>query len=155
MTDLYEIVFENVSKKNLSQLLDVIFFPKILTVTFNSKDITEYWSTCSSLNHLSKMENSDFIFLKLRNFIANNLEINPCIVRILKYNDKFDINLIFEESDVLINDNRSIASILRNFAQTIATEYEIQIFYGGLEPACDHDTRYFSGAELGPLAKLV
>lgn len=67
-------------------------------------------------------------------------------VRVLRYEgDKLDIELNFDLSEQAFN-GRSWQLALRDFSVLTAREAGVTSFFGGLEPAIDEDTRFFTGS---------
>lgn len=151
MSDLSEIVFENVPENQLTNLVDEFLCSNILTATINGEDISENLDTRSISNSILTMQDGD-AFFNLSRLYAFGLEIQSCSVQIIKYDGIFDFNLIFEIEHLKKNKDESTAFTMQKFAQKISEKYKIKNFYGGLEPAHDYGTRYFTRYYFGPLA---
>ena len=150
MSDLSEIVFENVPENQLANLVDEFLCSNILTATINGEDILEDLDTCSISYSILTMKDGD-AFFNLSRLYAFGLEIKSCSIQIIKYDGIFDFNLIFE-IEHLKKQSESTTFTMQKFAQKISEKYRIKNFYGGLEPAYDCETRYFTRHDFGPLA---
>ena len=95
MSDLSDIVFENAPENELANLVDKFLCSNILTATINGEDISEDLHTRSISNSILTMKDGD-AFFNLSILYAFGLEIQSCSVQIIKYDEIFDFNLIFE-----------------------------------------------------------
>ena len=50
------------------------------------------------------------------------------------------------------SDEDSIILSVFEFSKSLARNRGVKSFYGGIEPAVDEETRFFTGAKMGPLA---
>ena len=95
MSELSEIVFENVTENELDNLVDKFLCSNILTATINGEDILEDLDTRSISNSILTMKDGN-AFFNLSILYAFGLKIQSCSVQIIKYDGIFDFNLIFE-----------------------------------------------------------
>lgn len=86
----------------------------------------------------------------------SNLNIAGCIIpsvllRLVKYEDQYDIDFNFDESDIADVGAAALMKKLHGYISELGKGYQVRDWFGGIEPASDEDTRYFTGSELGPL----
>ena len=70
-------------------------------------------------------------------------------LRVVKYEGKVDVELSFNDVSPIAIDHVMLAA--QRYAERLSTKFNMKIFYGGLEPAGDTDTTYFTGNTLGSL----
>ncbi len=84
--------------------------------------------------------------IKLDGIILPNVQL-----RLVKYGNEYDIDFNFDYNELRNIDMTALIDNLHAHAKNIALELGITSFYGGIEPASDEDTRYFTNEEKGPL----
>ena len=151
MSELIEIVFQNVMVHKLVAIISEQICPQVLSASYNGEDIQNRFEKNVFEESLAGMKNGDSIFLNTRMIASNSTEVQFCSAQIIKYNNILDLSLIFDLEDLPKSSEASIPHLLRDFAFNIAQKYSIDVYYGGIEPACDKQTQLFAGTELGPL----
>ncbi|MGC7839028.1 hypothetical protein ACPZMI_11265 [Pseudomonas wayambapalatensis] len=74
----------------------------------------------------------------------------PCVLlRVVKYSEGVDVELSFNEVPFFSAD--CVMRAMRDYSSGLSNRFEFSQFYGGLEPAVDTNTRYFTGNSFGPL----
>lgn len=156
MADLLEVVLENISRSKVCQLLMLLLGYAGRIVEVQCSEGIEL----SSENDISEDDVRSFISLsedaslivKLNNLnIAGNI-IPSVLLRLIKYGDQFDIDFNFDEADIAGMGTTALMKQLHVCVSELGKEYQVSDWFGGLEPASDEDTRYFTGSELGPLS---
>jgi len=71
-------------------------------------------------------------------------------VRILRYDDQYDIEVNFVPRDAEGGSPEGIMDALHQYAMHLSQRHHVDSYYAGLEPASDEETRYFTGAVRGP-----
>jgi hypothetical protein len=97
----------------------------------------------------SSNHNDGLCKLPIVTLVVGDTAIPNVSVRILHYDGKFDVEANWSTADLPEPAEWSIAALHRK-AQEIATRYEIESYFAGLDPASDEDTRFFTGRSLGP-----
>jgi hypothetical protein len=92
------------------------------------------------------------VLVNVRNLKIMELIIGSVLVRILKYDGVFDIDLSFDENDVGLR-GRAVLDALLTYSKEMADKFEVANCFYGVEPASDEDTRFFTSGELGPFAR--
>ncbi len=84
--------------------------------------------------------------------ISDQLEIERPHVRVLCYGESiYDVEINFVICDVKPLALSRLAPALQAFAINLTEGISSPSFFAGLDPACDQDTRIFTGTKLGPL----
>jgi hypothetical protein len=69
-------------------------------------------------------------------------------IRVVWVPGGFDVEMSVDLDD--IDDPGALAGAMFSEAQRLAAAHGVESFYAGLEPACDRETRIFTGNEIGP-----
>lgn len=152
MSDLSEIVFENLNLPTLLNIVDALLLPECLSISLNGNELMYLTGGKQVGSAVSEMDSGDCFFFSNRKIKCGDYEISPCNAQILRLGEKYDLNLIFDDEATVSPHDGCLASSLKSFAESIAQEFNACDFYGGLEPAQDEETRYFSAGKLGPLS---
>ena len=155
MSSLIEVVFENIAKRNATQLLMTLITSAKQTVSTQcSEDVAimdgEKLNTIILNSALNYKDNLTALF-NLRELKVGGTVLPKVLLRLVKYADQYDIDFNFDKSGL---DNQNLMPLiteLQNFANNLATDYDVKNVFGGMEPASDEDTRYFTNKVLGPL----
>ncbi len=155
MSNLFEVVFEDIPKsKVIPLLLSLIASSNRVINTRCSGGISfmdgDKIST-SILESVLNFEGDISMLFDLQDMHVGSIDLPKVLLRLVKYTDKYDIDFNFDESEI---DNKYIQSLiaeLHDCAKKLASDYNIQNFFGGMEPALDEDTRYFTNEVLGPI----
>jgi len=84
--------------------------------------------------------------------ISDRLVIRRPHVRVLCYGDSiYDLEINFAIQDIDPQERSRLANDLQDYASKLANSIGSTVFFAGLEPASDEDTRIFTGEQLGPL----
>ncbi len=155
MSNLFEVVFEDIPKnKVMPLLLSLIASSNRVINTRCSEDISfvdrDKIST-SLLQYVLNFEGDISMLFDLQDMRTGSIDLPKVLLRLVKYEDKYDIDFNFNESEVDNKDIQSLIVELHGYAKKLAHDYEIQSFFGGLEPASDEETRYFTNELLRPL----
>lgn len=155
MSSILEVVFERVTKSCVIQLLSLLI-----------KNVEEISSIqCSEKvelfvnDGLSKEAIDQFLrfdgeiialfnlkAMKLRDIVLPNVQL-----RLVKYENEYDIDFNFDCNEIENTSTAVLIDELHAQAKDFACKFDIASFYGGMEPASDEDTRYFTNDVLGPL----
>jgi hypothetical protein len=154
-TESYEVVFADVPAKKLLALLtaiegsaetlsDLKLSEPILVSRDGGvyKELIDDFLTCENAICLSEL---------LGRFrVAYALLLPLVLLRVVKFGAVTDVELSFDWVDEL--DADGLMEAMQVYAGNLCKIYEVAEFYGGLEPAVDIETRYFTNDKLGPLA---
>ena len=159
MSSLIEVVFENVAKSVVPQLLmTLVASAKQIISTQCSEDIAIMDGDKLNTNILDSALNFEgnlTVLFNLQELKAGGIVLPKVLLRIIKYADQYDIDFSFDESEVENQNLMSLITELQSYANKLANDYGIRSVFGGMEPASDEETRYFTNEVLGPLAKQV
>jgi len=155
MSDILEIVLENIPHQNVFRVLRLLLEQsgKILEVECSEK------IKINIDNGVSKMDIENFmhlsedacLFLKLDYIHLAKFKIPLVLIRLVKYGGLFDIDFNFEESDIANMGAAELMGSLHPSISELCEKNDVNNWFGGLEPAVDEETRYFTGKKLGPL----
>lgn len=155
MADLLEVVLENVLRSKVCQLLMLLLGQAGQITEIQCSEVIKF----SSETNISEGEIESFLNLPDDASLIiklSSLDIADCIIpsvllRLVKYGDQYDVDFNFDESDVTSMDTMALMKQLHGYISELGERYEVGDWFGGIEPASDEDTRYFTGNEFGPL----
>ena len=156
MTNLIEIVFEQVSKSCIVQLFCMLIncSEKVKNLQCSEEQFELIDANDLSEDALTKLTLFNGDLSLIINVTALNLDdiMLPNIqLRLIKYGNDYDVDLNFDFNELRDIDTITLINRLHKNTQKLASKFEVTCFYGGMEPASDEDTRYFTDDEIGPL----
>lgn len=155
MAEILEVVLEGVLRSKVNQILMILLSNAGTIVDVQcSEDIQ-----LSDEERISEQEIEAFLNLsddaclsiKLSTLKIDGIAIPSVLLRLLKYNDQFDIDFNFNESDIENISTTALMTKLHSYTTKLGESYEVGHWFGGMEPASDEDTRYFTDNKFGPL----
>lgn len=155
MSDLLEVVLEDVLHSDVCQLF-MSFLEQADQITEIQCSEPFKFSSGNSLLYdqvriFIDLPDDASLIVKFSSLNIASYMIPSVLLRLVKYGEKYDIDFSFDESDIAdlgtIELMKSLYAHISNFSK----QYQISDFFGGLEPASDEDTRYFSSNGFGPL----
>ncbi|NIF15406.1 hypothetical protein [Pantoea sp. Cy-639] len=154
MSELYEIVLQQVAKSDLHALLECI---EMGSQTLSGLAVSEKFGGIVSAGVNKKLvdaflahEGDACLMAHLHEFnVSRSIRLPLVFLRVIKHKDEVDIELSFNDTPPL--DIGRIMFAMQRYTDELSKKFHIKEFYGGLEPAADIDTRYFTGNTLGPL----
>jgi hypothetical protein len=154
MKELYEVVLNGVAKEDLLALLNILksHSERVVDVTASQKlDIENRLCLDQELVvELCGFDGDVCVTAKLYGFdIISTRSDFFALLRIIKYGEDVDVELCFDDA-CLINLDRVMLA-LQKYLQGISDKIRMAEFYGGMEPARDLETRYFTNDVLGPV----
>lgn len=72
-------------------------------------------------------------------------------LRLFFYDGKYDIDFNFDLLNQVASDQKILIEEVHSYTKKIANKFNITAYFGGLEPAIDKNTRYFTQEKKGPL----
>jgi predicted CopG family antitoxin len=149
MANLLEVVFEGICKNDVVQLL-LRLVPNIENIvnvqcTEDIELLGEQGLNIKSLGSTLNIDGNLSVLIELKNMKAGELSLCDVLLRIVKYEGAFDIDFNFDIGKQKNKDVVLVMKSLHNFAKDIAADFKISNFFGGIEPASDKSSRYFSG----------
>jgi len=153
MSNYFEIVFEDVNQRDLEKLLIYLFGSSERVSDINvPEDLDGRHKNCSHIE-LAKLVfevGLSAIMVTLHGFsMDGKTKIPSALFRIIKYEDKVDVDFFFESSDHDWVDSVMLSAM--KFCKNISTRLGVGKIYAGMEPASDENTRYFTNDRPGPL----
>jgi len=154
MSESYEIVFQHVAAGDLYELLESIGMDsQIFSELAVSEEVAGVRLAGEARNLIDEIVayNGDIcLTAQLHGFRLSEVICLPLVLlRVIKYRDGVDVELSFNDSPSFDISNIMLAA--QRYADVLSKRYHVEEFYGGLEPAADINTRYFTGNALGPL----
>jgi hypothetical protein len=156
MAELLEIVLEGVLRSRVYQVLMILLDKagRIIDVQC-SEHLPFFYDGKLSEKEVEiflKLSDDASLLIKLSDLKINNVVIPSVLLRVVKYNDQFDIDFNFDEQDIESMSTTTLMKEIHSFVSKICESYEIDHWFGGMEPASDEATRFFTDKEIGPLA---
>ncbi|NGX46974.1 MAG: hypothetical protein K1000chlam3_00343 [Chlamydiae bacterium] len=150
MSELIEIAFENTSKKSILDFFnEFIDSENLLNYHFTNKEKT-IEGTDGLLDLINKPNHDFNLFINLKKIKTDHFFSSYPSLNIIKEKGCYDFILILD-LDKTKSSHLKITEGLFAFSKEFATKYSVEIFYAGLEPAIDSETRIFTKHKLGPI----
>ncbi|WP_242206202.1 MULTISPECIES: hypothetical protein [unclassified Pseudomonas] len=90
------------------------------------------------------------VLINVRSLKFIDVSVNSALIRILKYQGGFDLDISFDEDDDGLADVDGVGAFFA-FSKEVAKKFEFGNCYFGMEPASEENTRFFTNDVLGPL----
>ena len=132
MSDIYELIFEDIKSDVIASLLSEID-SALLEGSENRLTLENYLSN----------ENEYSIDLPMTQPIRVFSSLNDPRVRVIKYDQKFDCEISWRGS----SPDDELISSLQSFSSFVCDKYAFASFFSGLEPASDGETQLFSSID--------
>ncbi|GFO76319.1 hypothetical protein BPLS_P4024 [Bathymodiolus platifrons methanotrophic gill symbiont] len=159
MSDLFEVVFENIVKNNVIQLLMLLISKagRIINVQCSEdiRLIVEGSLDAKALDSVLNFNGSVTVFINVTDMTFGSIILPNVLLRLVKYDEKYDIDFNFDSNEMKNTDMMNLVTDLHYHAKEIAKGHDVGALFGGLEPASDEDTRYFTNNDLGVLSQEV
>ncbi|OZI42918.1 hypothetical protein [Bordetella genomosp. 4] len=147
MAEVYEIVLEEVPRRSLLPLLKSL---EAKAGTFVDLTVSEPLGALAGTEITNELIDAvidcqDTICIMGRICyleIFGDKCLKDVFLRVIKYNGGIDVELSFEDSGY--SDIEAVMLAMQRYVSSLAEQFRIPVFYGGLEPAVDLDTRYFT-----------
>ncbi|CAN7717647.1 hypothetical protein LJR232_005894 [Aquipseudomonas alcaligenes] len=154
MSESYEVVLQQVAVGDLYVLLKLIETESQelsgLAVSEDFGGIDPTGINKSLVDAFFAYEGDVCLTERLHEFKVSETVCLPLVLlRVIKYKGEVDVEFSFNEIPSI--DIGCIMLAMRGCADGLSKRFDIKGFYGGLEPAVDMDTRYFTGGALGGL----
>ncbi|WP_422403782.1 hypothetical protein [Pseudomonas sp. GZD-209] len=136
MSESYEVVFEQVAMDDLPGVLAHLQASADAVLELIEAVIAHAGDVCLTAQ-LHGLQVSEHISLAI------------VLLRVLKYGDAVDVELSCDT--VAPADVEHVMFAMQAYAKALSADFRVAAFFGGLEPAADVKSRYFTGNVLGPL----
>jgi|GEM_PF-1512991 len=143
---LIEIIFRNIPANKIGSLLKDLSCngQKIINQNFTCDCPEMDWSTETSIERIF-LENSNFgVFINLKDLTRRNVYLPNCGIAIYKNENTINLEINFQLLDLKDVPIKDLTKNLMELAKSIAVQYQIDDYFGGLEPAQDIETRLFT-----------
>lgn len=154
MANLFEVVFENVAKNNVMELLSHLTPEPRSIVNYQCSEknqlinTSEYTETlCYFLNFYGDAS----MLIHLDHIKIDAVILPEILLRLVKYGEQYDVDYNFDLNLIKDMNMPDLVKKIHNHTKNIAKDINVSNFFGGMEPASDESTRYFTNNNLGPL----
>lgn len=155
MTNLIEVIFENIAKSSVMQLLALLILSaKNVTEVQCSEDIELSVNgniSDEDFNLLFDFEGDITALINLQSMKIGDIILPNVLLRLVKYGDLYDIDFNFDSNELESINMIQLLTELHGYTKSIVLNCNVESVYAGMEPASDEDTRYFTNHEAGPL----
>ena len=155
MMKIFEVVFEDVVRTYVTQLCN-----KLVTDAERMTGIECTENIPLAMNgrlNLKAMENflsfngNASALIKLQSVRIEDVILPSVLLRVVKYGNQFDVDFNFDIDALKNPDTKLWMNYMHDYAKSTAKEFKVRQFFGGMEPAFDVESRYFTGDIAGPL----
>lgn len=157
MSDLIELVFEDVAKNDVANfLISLLAGAKEIDRIECSEDKFFGKKLIVSEEMFSSLVEADCDLTTVFNveeLMLGETVLHEVLIRLVKYGGSYDVDLNFDPRSLVGGSKSAVLVQLHQYAKFIRSNFSLATFYCGLEPASDEDTRYFTDDEVGPLKR--
>ena len=155
MSEYIEIMLESIKINKAQDLLDkIISFDNIISIQYLENKKEKFINSAFKQKFQSILDRdyieNDYIKIDVSHINFNSISISLPNIWLYNNNHRLDCLIIFEIEDWK-NFIEIIVPIINKNISQLAKNYNIKNYYGGLEPAKDIETRFFTKTKLGPL----
>ena len=152
MSNLIEVVFENVPKTNVSRLLLYLVYSAKYIIIADTSENFEIFEE----GKLNKQEVESLInfsedvtgFFKLEEMKVNGIILPLVLLRLVKYDGLYDIDFNFDLAKLRHIEMSKLINTLHISISNLAKENNVKNWFAGMEPASDGNTQYFTNNKL-------
>lgn len=159
MNNLFEVVFEGIDRNCVVRfLLHFISSSKqIISITCSENVVFMEGGVLNAegLESVININEDMCVLIKLQDMKASSVLVPDVLLRLVKYGEEFDVDFSFDASKLKNIDEPLITKHLHAFAEEMAKDVKLKNFFGGMEPASDESTRYFTNKNTGPLSLAI
>jgi hypothetical protein len=155
MSSLFEVVFENIVKNRVIRLFMFLIAESDRIICAQcSEDVRLIVAgeiDTKALDSILNYNGDVTVLVNLDDMKVGNLILSKVLLRLVKYGERYDIDFNFDSNELENEGMMRLIKELHDYAKNVARDNEVSVFFGGIEPASDEDSRYFTNDELGPL----
>ena len=156
MSNLFEVVFENVVKSNAIRLLMLLTAGAGRIINAQcSEDVRLIIAgelDANALDSILNFHGDVTVLIRLNEMKVGDIILPNVLLRLVKYGELYDIDFNFDSNEFENVGMMNLVTELHDYVKEIARNHNVDTFFGGMEPAWDEDTRYFTNDNLGPLS---
>ncbi len=153
--NLIEVVFENVAENHVTKLLSLLVLSseKVSEVECSEDIIVLEGNEIldKGVEDFLNFDGDVTVLIIIENLTLGSLTLPKVQLRLLKYDNYYDIDFNFDSNRTKDISKATLIKQLHTQVKKLALSCNVTSFFGGVEPASDEDTRYFTNVELGPL----
>lgn len=155
MSELLEVVLEDILSSEVCKLFNSLMEKSGEIIKIQCSEPLNFSSNHSILEDeirsFINLSDDASLIIRLSSLNIAGYTIPQVLLRLLKYDGKYDIDFTFDESDLIGLNTKELMGDMYTHILDITKKHQISDFFGGIEPASDKDTRYFSSNGCGPL----
>ncbi|MYM41169.1 hypothetical protein [Duganella qianjiadongensis] len=155
MNNSFEVVFEKVPPQKIGELVSELLShaSEAECIEFSEENAAEDSRAITPDQLADRLSTGSDLtaMIRVRRFTTRAAIIDPVLIRAIKYGNLVDLEISF---DVDVDEGEKpteIMQALHVYALDIARLFSTGDVYGGMEPAMDCATRYFTNSQSGPL----
>lgn len=153
MKNSFEVVFEKVPVQKVGELVGELLSHASETgrIEFSEDEAPDHGYAFTPELLSAKMAGGQELtaMIRVRCFAISSAVIGLVLIRVIKYDNIIDLELSFDIDGG--ENSTTIMQGLHKYAIEIARSFSTGDVYGGMEPAGDCATRYFTNAKSGPM----
>lgn len=154
MAGLLEIVFEDVGKDLVLPLLETIISNSESIVGAGCSEGFPVWSNgniqLDAIRAAIEFDAAVSVFVNVQSLRFTEISVKSALVRIVKYEDIFDLDISFDEDDAGLCSADMVIDLFA-YSEKTNKQFKFVNCYFGVEPASDETTRFFTNKVLGPI----
>ncbi|CAH0182122.1 hypothetical protein ABH908_004893 [Pseudomonas frederiksbergensis] len=154
MAGLLEIVFEDVTQEVMLPFLERVVSDAESVVSAECSEDFWVWKNgqiqLDAISAAIEFDEDLSVLVNVRGLRFMGVIVNSALIRVLKYQGKFDLDISFDEHDFWLCGVGAVNALLA-YSKAAAKKFEFVSCYFGMEPASDEATRFFTNDILGPL----
>lgn len=163
MNEMYELLFEGVDKTDLFPMLEFILSKTKSHSEFTTMgfpvDVYHEKTDEEVVEFITKLKGGCIFIKRLIDLrVSDTSTISNLALRIVKYQDLFDIDMVFNYSDISVglyhSENERVEWLMYNlqgFSYNISKRFNFKLYCAGIEPTYDEEMRYFTNEKIGPM----
>ena len=138
-TNLIEVVFENVAKSCVMQLLDLLILSakKVIGVQCSEEIelLTNGNISDEAFNRLLGSDGDISFLINIQAMNVGDIALPSVLLRLVRYGDLYDIDFNFDSNELGSISMVHLVAELHGYAKGIALKYSVASVYGKMEPA--------------------
>lgn len=154
MASLLEIVFEDIKQEVVLPFLEKVISDAESIVSAECSEDFLVWSNgktqLDAISAAIEFDENLSVLVNVRGLRFMGVIVDSTLVRVIKYQGKFDLEISFDERDFWLYGVDAVSALFA-YSKEVDKKFEFVNCYFGMEPASDEATRFFTNDVLGPL----
>jgi hypothetical protein len=157
VAELYEVVFEGIGKHNVVPMFaQFVSMARDVTVISSAEDaelMVNNRLVFSAMESSLDAEGGLIVMAELHELRVGEITLPSVLLRIVRYDGTFDLDFTFDAHELVNTNVGSVMQSLHMAGKKLSERFNARSFFGGMEPASDANTRYFTDSNIGPLGR--